>query len=157
MITRRSLAIGFAALLSACATLRAPARSSGPAVSTADGVQLTVTRQSCQRSGNPDLADAYLIEETVEIEARSSAPIEIRRDAFRLLTPSGYRLQPVSWGAAEPLAVEPGRPQTFALRFMANGTRDCTSAVKLDPNFAVRRAGAPVALGAITFTPSANL
>jgi hypothetical protein len=155
MNVRRPLLIGTAAALSACATLRAPAQSSGPSVSQ-DGIQLAVIRQSCQRSGTPDRADAYLIEETIEIEARTSTPVEIRRDAFRLLTPSGYRLRPVSWGAAEPLTVEPSRPQTFALRFMANGTRECDAPVQLAPELAVRRAGTPVAMGAITFTPLAK-
>jgi hypothetical protein len=152
-----SVAVGVIALaLSACATLHPPAKTTGPAAS-GDGVELAVVRQSCQRSHSPDQPDTYLIEETIELEVRSSTPLEIRRDAFRLVTPGGASLHSVTWGSAEPLAVAASQPQKFELRFQANGARDCTDPVKLMPEQAVRRAGTPVALGEITFTPVAKL
>lgn len=137
---------------SACATLHPLAKTTGPTAS-GDGVELAVVRQSCQRSHSPDQPDTYLIEETVELEVRSAAPLEIHRDAFRLVTPSGAQLHTVTWGSAEPLGIAASQPQKFELRFQANGARDCTDPVKLVPEMAIKRAGTPVQLAAITFTP----
>jgi hypothetical protein len=153
MSAARSVVGGSFVVLSACATLKPPAHTTGP-VASADGVQLTVTRQRCERSRSADEPEQYLIEETVEVDARGSAPLEIRRDEFRLVTPHGFQLRPVSWNAAEPVTSSASGALTFALRFMANGTRDCAAPVTLDPGFAVKRNGMPVALGTITFTPS---
>ena len=143
------------ALVSACAPLRPPAQNSGQTIS-AEGVELAVIRQSCTQSKEPDYPEYDLVEEVVEIELRSpvATSLALQRDAFRLVTPDGFALRTITWGAADPITIAAGQTRTFALRFMTRGSLQCARPMRLEPRDAVRQAGSVVDLRAVIFTPS---
>jgi len=146
-------------LLAGCA-LRPPVDSGGPALARRQGqiaVQLSLVRQACDQSQEPDFPGDDLTEATVEVEVRNAgaAPLMIRRDAFRLVTaaPDSVALPPMTLGAAEPLIVGGGAARTFQLRFMNRGSLRCASSLVLAPNAAVIAGERPLNVGAIRFQP----
>ena len=78
------LALGILSM-SACAPLRLPYKSAGPAASR-DGVEVAVRRQSCTQNVDPDFYGDDLVEEVVEVQIRNptSKSLTVQRDAFRL-------------------------------------------------------------------------
>jgi hypothetical protein len=150
-----SLVLIMAVTLFACAPFRPPVQNSGPVIARS-GVELSVKRQSCTQSKEPEWPDADLVEEIVEVEIHS--PVEtslaIQRDAFRLVAPDGAALRTVTWGAHEPISIGSGETRSFELRFMTRGSLDCAAPMTLESADAVRGAGMIRSLGAITFTPS---
>jgi hypothetical protein len=143
------------ALAPACAPLRLPYKSSGPATSP-EGVTIAVSRQSCTQNVDPDFHGIDLVEEVVEIKMQNAtpSPVSVQRDAFRLLSPGGARLKTITWRAVDPLLLAGGETRTFDLRFMNRGAITCTGDIVLDADAGVRLAGRPVQLGAIRFQPS---
>jgi hypothetical protein len=150
-----SFVLIMAVTLSACAPFRPPVQNSGPVIARS-GVELSVKRQSCTQSKEPEWPDADLVEEIVEIEIHSpvATSLAIQRDAFRLVAPDGAALRTVTWGAREPISIGDGETRSFELRFMTRGILDCAAPMTLESADAVRGAGMTHPLGAITFTPS---
>ena len=142
------------ALAAACAGMAPPVRNSGPSVSQ-EGIELAVPSQACSQNRETDYPDDYLAEETVEVRIRNAAPapITIRPDEFRLLTPDGFALETATWGAAAPLIVSGGETRTFRLSFMARGSLRCARELKLDAAGAVRLGDKALRFGVITFVP----
>jgi hypothetical protein len=156
----RSSALGLVSLCTlilapACASMRAPARNSGPALST-EGVQLSVVKQSCTQTQEPDQPDNDLAEAIVEVEVRNAAPdaVTISRTAFRLLTPDGFALKTRTWGSADPLVLKGGKTRAFEMRFMSRGSLECGRVLRLDPGTGICLGGKSVKMNAVTFVPS---
>jgi hypothetical protein len=146
------------ALAPACAPLRLPYESGGPAASR-EGVELAVSRQSCTQNVDPDFHGEDLVEEVVEVQVRNatSNPVTVQRDAFRLISPDGHGLKTMAWRAALPLALNAGETRTFELRYMTRGVLECTREMKLDADAGVKMNGRPIELGAVSFQPSRAL
>jgi len=142
------------ALAPACAPLRLPAKNGGP-VKSGEGVEMTVSRQSCTQNFEPDFYGSDLVEEVVEVQVRNAAPaiLTVQRDAFRLLSPDGLALKTMTWRAADPLALNAGETRTFQLRFMTRSGLDCRQEMKLDADAGVRIDGRAIQLGAVSFQP----
>lgn len=166
MISRRTGSLGIGSLLAlgsifapACAPLRPPYRSEGPAAAVHDGVQIGVTRQSCTQAVDPDFYGSDLVEEVVEVQIRNgvSTPLAVQRDAFHLISPDGQWLETMTWRAAEPLSLNAGETKTFELRYMGRGAVECAREMKLDADGGVRMNGHPIRVGAIRFQPSRAL
>jgi hypothetical protein len=149
------LAVGFAP---ACAPLRLPFKSGGPAASR-EGVEVAVSRQSCTQNVDPDFYGEDLVEEVVEVQVRNatSSPVTVQRDAFRLISPDGHGLKTMTWRAIDPLALNAGETRTFELRYMTRGLLECTREMKLDADAGVRMNGRPIEVGAVSFQPSRTL
>ena len=154
-IVSSSLILIIAVTLSACAPFRQPVQSSGPVISRS-GVEVSVKRQSCSQSKEPEWPDADLVEEILEVEIHSpvATSLAVHRDAFRLVTPDGFALRTLTWGARDPITIGSGETRSFELRFMTRGSLDCAAPMTLESADAVRGAGTMSPLGAITFTPS---
>jgi hypothetical protein len=120
-----------------------------------EGVRVAVVAQACSQSAEHDDRGEDLGEESVRVEVQNSsrANATIQREQFRLRTPDGFALEPQTWGAAEPFAVNAGATQRFELRFMARGL-ECAREVRLDPRSGVRLGDKPVPLAAVRFVPS---
>lgn len=142
----------------ACAPMQPPVKNGGPALSQT-GLQLSVARQGCSQSSEPDFPGADLVEERVEVTVRngSSAPAEVHRDRFRLVAPDGQALPPVTWNAADPLMVPGGNNETFELRFMTRGGLECSKEMRLDPDGALMVQARPVAFQPVSFVPTRAL
>jgi hypothetical protein len=145
-------------LWSGCAGLQSPARNGGPALSE-KGIELAVLRQSCSQAPEPAVYGWALTEETVEVELhnRASEPATVHRDKFRLLTPDGYALRTLTWGAADPLQVPTGASGTFELRFQTHGSLECGKEMRLDPDAGITLRDQSVALQPVSFTPQRAL
>jgi len=139
----------------ACA-LTPPAQTSGQ-VQSHDGVALTIVGQACSRTtdASAEQPSWYLVEQrlAVEVQNGSPDPVTIHRDRFRLALQDGSALQPVTWGAADPVTVEGGEKHVFKLRFMANSEVTCQSAMRLDAGGAITQRQQAVALTGISFVP----
>ena len=146
------------ALAPACAPLRLPYKSGGPAASR-EGVELAVSRQSCTQNVDPDFYGEDLVEEVVEVQVRNatSNPLTVQRDAFRLISPDGHGLKTTTWRAVAPLGLNAGETRTFELRYMTRGLLECTREMKLDADAGVRMNGRPIEVGAVSFQPSRAL
>ena len=146
------------AVAPACAPLRLPYKSGGPAASP-EGVELAVSRQSCTQNVDPDFYGQDLVEEVVEVQVRNatSNPLTVQRDAFRLITPDGHGLKTMTWRAVDPLPLDAGETRTFELRYMTRGILECTREMKLDADAGVRMNGRPIEVGAVSFQPSRAL
>jgi hypothetical protein len=146
------------ALTPACASLRPPARTSGPSVSS-EGVELAVAAQSCTQSGDPDWPDEFLGEAVLEIHVRNgtAAPLTVRRDDFRLVTPDGAALRTRSWGAVKPLVVGGGETSAFELRFQSYDGLTCDRELWLDPRVGLVVGRTPAAIGPVRFVPWRSL
>jgi hypothetical protein len=153
-----TLAVMCGSGMSACAALRSPFRSSGP-VSSPEGVQVTIGRQSCVETSEPDFHGNDLVEERLQIEIRNAtpSPVAVHRDAFRLVAPDGVAARTVTWGAASPLTMRGGEARIFELRFMTRGSLTCTGEEELDPRAAVTLRDTPVQMGMVRFVPSRPL
>jgi hypothetical protein len=154
-----AVAVAFAAAAVAiggasCATLQAPGRSSGGAQSP-EGVAIAVARQHCSQTFEPSWTGRDLTEEILEIEVHNAAqaPLAVRRDAFRLVTPDGYALRAMTWRAADPVSVGAGETRTLQLRFMTRGSLACGREMRLDPDGGLRLAGRAISIGAVAFVP----
>jgi hypothetical protein len=165
MISTRVSSVGATSILalgilsvSACAPLRLPYKSAGPAASN-DGVEVAVRRQSCTQNVDPDFYGDDLVEEIVEVQVRNptSKSLTVQRDAFRLIAPDGHGLETLTWRAVDPLPLVAGETKTFELRFMTRGLLYCNREMKLDADAGVRMDGRPIQLGAISFQPSRAL
>ncbi len=145
------LALGPAA---ACAGLTPPVRSSGVAKSS-DGIAVSVARQHCTQTTEPDWPGNDLVEEVLEVEVKnaSAAPLAVHRDAFRLRTPDGGAIPTVTWRADEPIAVATGETRAFELRFMIRGSLECTREMRLDPDSGMSLGDHAVAVGTVDFVP----
>lgn len=152
-----SLVLAVFGLSFGCVALRPPALGGGPVVSPA-GVTLAVTRQSCTQTRDEPTQRGYdLVEERIEVQVRNGAPapIAIKRDGFRLVTPEGFALRTVTWRAADPLTLSGGETRTFVLRFMTRGSLGCARPMALDPGSAAIILGdRPVRLAPVRFTPA---
>ena len=146
------------ALAPACAPLRLPYKSGGPAASR-EGVELAVSRQSCTQNVDPDFQGQDLVEEVVEVQVRNatSNPLTVQRDAFRLISPDGHGLKTITWRAVEPLALDAGESRTFELRYMTRGVLECTHEMRLDADAGVKMNGRAIEVGAVSFQPSRAL
>jgi len=146
------------ALAPACAPLRLPYKSGGPAASR-EGVELAVSRQSCTQNVDPDFQGQDLVEEVVEVQVRNatSNPLTVQRDAFRLISPDGHCLKTMTWRAVDPLPLSAGETRTFELRYMTRGLLECTREMKLDADAGVKMNGRPIQVGAVSFQPSRAL
>ena len=149
------MAIAFAP---ACAPLRLPYKSGGPAASR-EGVELAVSRQSCTQNVDPDFYGQDLVEEVVEVQVRNatSNPLTVQRDAFRLISPDGHGLKTMTWRAVDPLSLNAGETRTFELRYMTRGLLECTREMKLDADAGVKMNGRPIEVDAVSFQPSRAL
>jgi len=157
-VFRSAITAGLFIVAGGCAAMRPPARTGGPALSE-KGIQLAVLRQSCSQTQEPDERGWDLVEETVEIQLRNlaSEPATVHRDKFRLLTPDGYALATLTWGAADPLQVAAGASGTFELRFQTHGSLECGKEMRLDPDAGITLREDPVALQPVSFVPQRAL
>ncbi|HTA20303.1 MAG TPA: hypothetical protein VK989_13485 [Polyangia bacterium] len=154
--TSVELAVALAlALCPACASLGPPGRTSGPSVSS-EGVRLEVAAQSCTQSSDIELPEADLGEAVLEVHVSNgtAAPLTVRRDDFRLVTPDGYALRSSSWGAAKPLVVVGGETRAFELRFQARGSLTCGHELRLEPRAGLVVGSKPAAVDPVRFIPS---
>jgi hypothetical protein len=142
-------------LAPACASMRPPARNSGPTLSKED-VHLAVLKQSCSQTQEPEEPDNDLAEAIVEVEVRNSAPdaVTISRTAFRLLTPDGFALKTITWGSVDPLVLKGGETRAFEMRFMSRGSLECGRELQLDPGTGICVGGKALKMKAVTFVPS---
>jgi hypothetical protein len=142
------------ALSSSCASFKPPALTSGPSVSP-EGIELVVAAQSCTQSSEPDWLDADLAEAVLDVHVsnRTIAPLRVRRDDFRLVTPDGYALRTLSWGAAEPLIVVRDETRAFRLRFQARGIFVCGRELWLDPRAGLVVGRRLAAIDPVRFVP----
>jgi hypothetical protein len=145
-------------LFPACAGLKPPVQSTGPAVSP-EGVQLAVKRQGCTQVSEPDFPGNDLIEEILEIQVGNltATSLTVRPGAFRLVTAEGAALETVTWRAQDPLTIQGGDTRAFELRFMTRGGLECAREMRLEANAGLILRGGPVKLGAIRFVPSRAL
>jgi hypothetical protein len=156
----RSPALGLVSLCAlilapACASMRPPARNSGPTLSR-EGVRLAVLKQSCTQTQEPDLPGDDLAEAIVEVEVSNAGPdtVTISRTAFRLLTPDGVALKTRTWGSADPLVLKGGGTRAFEMRFMSRGSLECGRELQLDPGTGICLGGKSLKMKAVTFVPS---
>jgi len=158
VLVRSLLVLATTASVSACAPLRLPVENSGPARSR-EGIELAVTRQACTQNEDPDFPHAALVEERVELQMRNatSVPVTVQRDAFRLITPEGYALRPMTWRAADPMTLGGGEARTFELRYMTEGGLACDREMRLEADGGVRLGGGAVAVQAVRFRPRAAM
>jgi hypothetical protein len=154
MYTRRFEALLAATLALGCGGLRPPVQNSGPAVSR-EGVQVAVTRQGCSETVEPDQPGNDLVEAILEVRVRSAAaaPVTVRRDGFRLLTPDGHALETVTFHAADPLVVEGGADRTFELRFMTHGSLACAREMTREARACLTVGDRPVDIGGVRIVP----
>jgi hypothetical protein len=155
----RVMAIGFLlAGVGACATMRPPATSSGPAMSS-NGVQIAVVRQICAESQPVGPMLGNWVDETVEVQVRNGSPqpVAIHLDRFRLLGPDGGVLASGADPSIEPLAVARGETRTVEVRFSSRGGLECTRPMRLDAGAGITSGEAPVVLGLVSFVPSRAL
>jgi hypothetical protein len=140
------------AVTPACASLGPPARTSGPSVSS-EGVELAVAAQSCTQSADPDWP--VLGEAVLEIHVRNgtAAPLTVRRDDFRLVTPDGSALRSRSWGAVQPLVVGGGETSAFELRFQSYDSLACERELWLEPRAGLVVGRTPAAIEPVRFVP----
>jgi hypothetical protein len=143
------------ALAPACASLGPPARTSGPSVSP-DGIRLEVAAQSCTQSSDTELPEQDLGEAVLEVHVSNgtAAPLTVRRDDVRLVTPDGYALRSSSWGAAKPLVVVGGETRSFELRFQARGSLTCGNELRLDARAGLEVGSRTAAIDPVRFVPS---
>jgi hypothetical protein len=148
-----SITFGFAALAPACG-LQPPVQNGGAAAR--DGIQVAVLRQSCSQTVETELPGSDLVETSVEVEVRNgtSAPISVHREAFRLGAPDGSEIKTSTGVVNAPLSVDPGKAQTFELRFMSRGGLSCSKEMALESPAAVIKGTEPVSLGAVKFVPA---
>jgi hypothetical protein len=141
-----------AGVTSACA-LRPPVQSSGPSISQ-EGIAVAVVGQRCEQGREPDRNNP-LAEVTVLVRVHNPTrdAATIHRTDFRLVGDERYALRTRSWGAAEPLRVEPGADETFDLRFMARGAFECAKELRLDPGTGVVTRDRVVKLLPVSFVP----
>jgi hypothetical protein len=139
-------------LISACAGMAPPARTSGP-TSSQEGIQIAVLQQQCTQTQDPNQPDN---EETLQIQVRNGAPtpVTIVRTEFRLMTPDGLALKTGTIGPSDPLVVNAGETRVFQLRFTTRGSLQCARELQLDASSGVVLGDKPVKLGAIRFVPS---
>ena len=151
-ITLVALAVAIAG--ASCATMAPPGKSSGGAQSS-EGIAINVPRQHCSQTAESSWTGRDLTEEILEIEIHNTAaePLAVRGDAFRLVTPEGFRLHTVSWGAGEAVPIAAGETRTLRLRFMTRGSLTCGREMRLDPDGGVRLAGRAISIGAVAFVP----
>jgi len=149
---RMSLLALVAGVTSACA-FRPPVQSSGPSISR-EGIAVAVVGQRCEQGREPDRAN-QLAEVTVLVRVHNPTrdAATIHRTDFRLVGDERYALSTRTWGAAEPIRVEPGSDQTFDLRFMARGAFECAKEIRLDPGPGVVARDRAVTLPAVSFVP----
>jgi len=143
------------ALTPACAGLHPPLQNSGPAVSR-EGVQVAVTRQGCSETVEPEQPGNDLTEEIVEVQVRNDtpAPLTVHREAFRLITPEGYSLETLTFGANQPLTVAAGETRAFELRYMTRGSLECAREMRLEAGRGITSGSNPVDVGGVRFVPS---
>ncbi len=148
----------FLALGAGCMPLHPPAQNGGQ-VASREGVSLAISRQRCTATSDPDQQGTDLVEERIELRVhnRSSEPLTVHRDAFRLVTPDGDALKTVSWFVAQPVTVASGGESTFELRFMARAAIECQREMRLAADDALEVGARPVALQAIAFVPERHL
>ncbi len=141
-----------------CVEMTPAAQNSGP-VSSKNGIQVAVVRQSCSQTPEPDEDGWDLVEANLEVQVRNGAPAAatVRRDKFRLLAPDGSALRTMTWGAADPLTVAGGASQTFDLRFMTHGGLECAKEMRLDLDSGIKLGESPVAFQPVAFTPERAL
>lgn len=157
-IDTRFIIILAVALAPACAPLRLPHKGGGP-VASREGVELTVSRQSCTQNVDSDFHGDDLVEEVVEVRVRNATPqsVMVQRDAFRLISPDGRGLRAMTWRAVDPLALNGGETGIFELRFMTRGAFECTAEMKLDPDGGLVMNGRRIEMSAVSFQPSRAL
>jgi hypothetical protein len=139
----------------ACATLKPPTTTSGPA-SSPTGVQIAVVRQLCAES-QPFDAYTNWIDETVELEVQngSSESLSIHRDKFHLIGPDGSAV--ASAASTDPLVLEKGAKRTFEVTFSSRAGiagLGCRKPMRLDSRAAITAREAPVAFREVSFVPS---
>jgi hypothetical protein len=136
---------------SACA-LKPPVQSSGPSVSR-EGITVAVLGQRCEQVSEPDLTDD-LAEVTLLVRVHNPTRdiATVRRTDFRLIGDERFALKTRTWGAAEPITIQPGSDDTFDLRFMARGAVECGKEIRLDPGTAIVTGNRPVKIPVVTFT-----
>lgn len=141
------------AILTPACALKPPVRNSGPAVSR-EGVQLAVVKQRCEQLSDPDQTED-LAEVVVEVQVHNPTrePATIRRTDFRLIGDERFALKTSTWGAIDPLTVDPGTDRTFDLRFMARGAVECAKEMRLDPGAGVLTKDQPLKLDPVRFVP----
>jgi hypothetical protein len=148
-----SATFGFTTLALACG-LQPPVQNGGAAVK--DGIQVAVLRQSCSQTVETEQPGNDLVETTLEVEVRNGAstPIAVHGDGFRLGAPDGSAIRTSTWGANQAVALDPGRTQTFQLRFMSRGGLSCYREMTLESPSAVVRGTEPVQIGAVKVVPA---
>jgi hypothetical protein len=146
--------VALAALAPACA-LHPPVQNSGAAVDSS-GVEISVVGQSCTETVETDLPGVNLVDATVEVQVRNTAPppLVIHRDAFRLRGADGRAIPTATWKANDPLSIEAGQAGTFELRFMSRGGLSCTKPMQLEASVGITKGAEPVRIGAVSFVPS---
>jgi hypothetical protein len=146
--------IALAALAPACA-LRPPVQNSGAAVDPS-GVEIAIVGQSCSETVETELPGVNLVEATVEVQVRNSAPppLVVHRDAFRLRGPDGRAIPTATWRASDPLSIEAGQASTFELRFMSRGGLSCTKPMQLEASAGITKGAELVRIGTVSFVPS---
>jgi hypothetical protein len=132
--------------------------SAGPSFGAAaaeGGVEVVVLGQTCSQTVETEQPGNDLVETIVDLEIRNgtSAPIGVHRDRFRLTTPDGMAIRTSSWFAADSRSIDPGRAQTFELRFMSRGGLSCSKAMILESPAAVVKGTEAVELAAIRLVP----
>jgi hypothetical protein len=147
------LVLGLTASVAACA-LRPPAQNSGALAK--DGVRLSVVRQRCTETVEPEWPGANLVRAVVEVQVRndSGAPVTVRRDRLRLRGVDGRQVPSGGWGAGEPISIASGTTRTFTVEFMTRGVLSCTKPMQLDADAGIQAGASPIRVGSVTFVPS---
>lgn len=142
------------ALTPACALT--PPLQNGAAATTAGGIAIAVTRQSCDETVQPKQPGNDLVEAIVEVEIRnpSDQPVAVHRDRLRLAAPDGSSIRTSTWFASDPLTVAAAQNQTFRVRFMSRGGLSCWKPMELHADGAVTRGAEPLTFAAVRFTPA---
>ena len=148
------IAIALFGLGAGCA-LRPAFRNDGP-VTSHEGVELAVVGQRCDQFEEPHQYGNDLVESVVEVQVRNAtpAPLTVRRDAFRLITPDGFALKTLTWNAGQPVTMSGGQTRTFELRFMTRGSLECAREMVLDADSGLTLPAGPVRVTSVRFTPS---
>jgi hypothetical protein len=145
-------AILAAGLVPACA-FRPPIRGDAPSTSR-DGIAVAVVGQRCEQGNEPDMTD-QLAEVTVLVRVHNPTrePATIHKTDFRLVGGERFAIKTSTWGAGDPIDVQPGADETFDLRFTARGAFECAKEMRLDPGPGVVTRNQPVKLQPVAFIP----
>jgi len=148
------LAVFLLLLTPACGL--SPALQNGGAAVTAEGITLSVPRQSCSETVQAKQPGNDLVEAIIEVEIRNptAAPLFVNRTGFRLSAPDGSAIPPSTWFAKDPLTVGAGQSQTFQLRFMSRGGLSCWRPMELRAPSALAQGDVPLRIGSVRFTAS---